>query len=142
MMGRFNLIQLKFLQPLHQDPEVLISTKSQLQLNNQNVRKMLPKEISDLEMSLIQIPWLESPRPSSAISGVVHSGSTASQGGEAIANLLTGKTNPSGKLAQNWVRSAGQAHSGASPFLQWRVGKWVANSRGELGYWTMSERLC
>jgi len=28
-----------------------------------------------------------------------------------------------GKLAQNWVRHAGQAMSGASPWLQWRVGK-------------------
>ena len=51
-------------------------------------------------------------------------------GGVAVANLISGKTNPSGKLAQSWVRSAGQAMSGAAPFLQWRVGKWVANKRG------------
>eukprot|EP00038_Savillea_parva_P026203 m.52221 g.52221 ORF g.52221 m.52221 type:complete len:819 (+) comp7359_c0_seq1:68-2524(+) len=51
-------------------------------------------------------------------------------GGVALANILTGKTSPSGKLAQNWVRSAGEASSGASPWLQWRVGKWVANNRG------------
>jgi len=51
-------------------------------------------------------------------------------GGTAIANLLAGVVNPSGKLAQSWVRSAGQAMSGAAPFLQWRVGKWVANKRG------------
>jgi beta-glucosidase len=51
-------------------------------------------------------------------------------GGVAIANILTGITSPSGKLAQNWVRNAGQSMSGASPWLQWRVGKWVANHRG------------
>merc|ERR1712110_545661 len=53
-------------------------------------------------------------------------------GGVALANLLAGKTNPSGKLAQNWLRNAGQAGSGASPWLQWRVGKWVANARGQM----------
>ena len=54
-------------------------------------------------------------------------------GGVAVANLLTGAANPSGKLAQNWVRSVGQVMSGASPFLQWRVGKWAANTRGTPG---------
>eukprot|EP00040_Diaphanoeca_grandis_P039709 m.259858 g.259858 ORF g.259858 m.259858 type:complete len:782 (+) comp38816_c0_seq1:26-2371(+) len=51
-------------------------------------------------------------------------------GGTAIANLLMGKANPSGKLAQNWVRTVGQVGSGSTPWLQWRVGKWVANTRG------------
>ena len=41
-------------------------------------------------------------------------------GGVAVANLLFGEANPSGKLAQSWVRSAGQSMSGAAPFLQWR----------------------
>ena len=53
-------------------------------------------------------------------------------GGVAIARLLTGLANPSGKLAQNWVRSAGAAMSGASPWLQYRVGKWVANHRSSV----------
>jgi len=52
-------------------------------------------------------------------------------GGVAIARLLLGKANPSGKLAQNWARSAGQAMSGATPWLQYRVGKWVANHRSD-----------
>lgn len=51
-------------------------------------------------------------------------------GGVAIANLLTGAAVPSGKLAQNWVRDVGQVRSGATPWLQWRVGKWVANDMG------------
>ena len=50
-------------------------------------------------------------------------------GGTAIGNLISGAASPSGKLGQSWVRSAGQAMSGAAPFLQWRVGKWLANSR-------------
>ena len=52
-------------------------------------------------------------------------------GARALANVLTGATNPSGRLAQNWVRSAGQTGSGASPWRQWRVGKWVANGMGD-----------
>jgi beta-glucosidase len=50
-------------------------------------------------------------------------------GGTAIANIISGVATPSGKLGQSWVRSSGQAMSGAAPFLQWRVGKWVANHR-------------
>ena len=44
-------------------------------------------------------------------------------GGTAIGNLIAGAASPSGKLGQSWVRSAGQAMSGAAPFLQWRVRK-------------------
>ena len=36
------------------------------------------------------------------------------QGGPAITNLLFGDANPSGRLAQSWLRSAGQAGSGGS----------------------------
>lgn len=42
-------------------------------------------------------------------------------GGPAIANLLFGLRNPSGRLPNSWVRSVGQVGSGASPWLQERV---------------------
>ena len=52
-------------------------------------------------------------------------------GGLGIAHLITGAANPSGRLAQSWVRGAGQAMSGAAPFLQQRVGKWLMNNRSK-----------
>eukprot|EP01047_Picozoa_sp_COSAG01_P057623 COSAG01_NODE_6684_length_3545_cov_1.480267_2_plen_728_part_00 len=43
-----------------------------------------------------------------------------SEGGRAIVDLLYGAAEPSGRLAQSWLRSAGQAGSGASPWMQER----------------------
>ena len=63
----------------------------------------------------------------SNVSAVLSTFRPGQMGGPAIANLLLGRSTPSGKLAQNWVRSAGQAGSGAAPWLQWRVGKWPPN---------------
>ena len=40
------------------------------------------------------------------------------EGGSAIANLLTGDANPSGRLAQAWQRSSGYIHSPTSPWFQ------------------------
>lgn len=68
----------------------------------------------------------------SNVSAILSAFRPGEMGGVAISNLLTGRATPSGKLAQNWVRSAGHAGSGSSPWLQWRVGKWVANSRGQI----------
>ena len=51
-------------------------------------------------------------------------------GGTAIVNILSGKTNPSAKLAQSWPRTVGQVHGGSSPWLQRVRGKWVANNKG------------
>ena len=42
------------------------------------------------------------------VSGILSTFRPGQMGGVAVANLLTGKANPSGKLAQNWVRSVGQ----------------------------------
>jgi beta-glucosidase len=38
-----------------------------------------------------------------------------SEGGAALWDVLSGRTSPSGRLAQAWVRSVGQVHSMASP---------------------------
>ena len=45
-------------------------------------------------------------------------------GGEAIANLLWGTANPSGRLPHSWIRSVAHAGGGATPWLQERVSAW------------------
>lgn len=50
-------------------------------------------------------------------------------GAQAIVDILSGKVNPSGKLASQWAQNVGQMGSGAQPWLQRRVAKWVANGR-------------
>ena len=52
------------------------------------------------------------------------------EGGHAIVNILTGRANPSAKLAQSWPRTVGHVHSGSTPWLQRVRGKWVSNGKG------------
>jgi len=59
-------------------------------------------------------------------------------GGAAVARLLFGQANPSGRLPNQWIRGVGQSGSGASPWLQERNGDWSgsvgADGRGYSGY--------
>lgn len=61
-------------------------------------------------------------------------------GGAAIARLLTGAANPSGRLPMSWLRHVGHTGSGASPWLQERVALFGgpatgAEGRRYGGYW-------
>lgn len=46
--------------------------------------------------SAVEVPWIDK------VKGVLYMGLTGEAGGEAIKNLLFGKVNPSGKLAETW----------------------------------------
>ena len=52
-------------------------------------------------------------------------------GAKAIVDILSGAVSPSGKLASQWAQHVGQLGSGAQPWLQRRVAKWVANERSD-----------
>eukprot|EP00118_Oscarella_pearsei_P013700 m.111566 g.111566 ORF g.111566 m.111566 type:complete len:779 (+) comp37431_c1_seq6:574-2910(+) len=51
-------------------------------------------------------------------------------GSQAIWNILSGRTVPSGKLSQSWPRSVGQIGGPSSPWYSLVEGKWLANHRG------------
>ena len=46
-------------------------------------------------------------------------------GGKAIWNVLSGRTLPTGRLAQNWPRNVGQIGGSSNPWYKHVVGKWV-----------------
>ena len=64
------------------------------------------------------------------LSAVLTVGRPGQMGGVAVADILLGDVNPSGKLAVSWPRGVGQVGGGANPWLQPVVGKWVANNVG------------
>jgi len=51
------------------------------------------------------------------------------RGSQAIAEILLGVTNPSGKLADSWARAVGHIGSAAQPFQQLVNGEWASNPR-------------
>lgn len=46
--------------------------------------------------SAVETPWADT------VQGIVYAGLSGQAGGEALANILTGKVNPSGRLAETW----------------------------------------
>jgi beta-glucosidase len=46
-------------------------------------------------------------------------------GGKAIWNVLSGRTLPTGRLAQNWPRNVGQIGGSSNPWYKHVVGKWA-----------------
>ena len=66
------------------------------------------------------------------VDAIMWAGRPGEEGAGAIVDLVLGVTNPSGRLTANWPRSVGHVHSGSTPFLQPRNGKWLQNTRGVL----------
>eukprot|EP01060_Flectonema_neradi_P009734 TRINITY_DN1693_c0_g1_i8.p1 TRINITY_DN1693_c0_g1~~TRINITY_DN1693_c0_g1_i8.p1 ORF type:complete len:751 (+),score=187.02 TRINITY_DN1693_c0_g1_i8:54-2306(+) len=52
------------------------------------------------------------------------------EGGNALKEILLG-AEPSGRLQASWPKYVGHVHSGAQPFQQPLVGKWVSNQRSK-----------
>ncbi|KAJ9455881.1 Periplasmic beta-glucosidase [Diplonema papillatum] len=62
------------------------------------------------------------------IQNLVWVGRPGEEAGNALKNVLTGAVNPSGRLNAPWPKTVGHVGSGATPFQQDVVGKWVANA--------------
>ena len=63
------------------------------------------------------------------VSAVLEAWRPGQQGARALADIITGAVNPSGKLVSQWAQHVGQMGSGAQPWLARRIGKWLANAR-------------
>jgi beta-glucosidase len=63
------------------------------------------------------------------ITALVEAWRPGQEGARALADIIIGAVNPSGKLASQWAQNVGQLGSGAQPWVARRVAKWLANNR-------------
>ena len=56
-------------------------------------------------------------------------GRPGEEGAQAILDVIAGDVTPSARLQASWAKTVGHVHSGAQPFQQPLVGKWVSNQR-------------